>query len=345
MVAATFVDATDGVLARNARVKERLARLRRRAARRRRRLPDVRVSAGALPLSVGGAARRMGWRGRVGRAPQQRLWVCRQTTPKRMIISLPAFRRTGTSSRSTCTSPALPPVWNAVILLALSALVFWRIGYVYPSRTPTLRAPDDRPWRLLGRHRRGDDPGAAASPGGALRGVFRVSGLLHGAFVRAARPPAGPAAPVTRASRVEIAGAIGSRRSSSPSSSSSAAFAVTWLVRQGYAVHRADARRWRHLVSRRRWPALVPDGRAPARRAAQRDSRAPAARLHRDRGPPVLRASRRRSHRARPRRGQQPALARNGGGRQHADAAAGAHAVSLEQEDLRPEGCAKRCWR
>jgi phosphatidylcholine synthase len=30
------------------------------------------------------------------------------------------------------------PGWNAVILLALSALVFVRIGYVYPSRTPTL---------------------------------------------------------------------------------------------------------------------------------------------------------------------------------------------------------------
>jgi hypothetical protein len=34
---------------------------------------------------------------------------------------------------------ALPGAWNAVILLALSGLVFWRIGYVYPSRTPTLR--------------------------------------------------------------------------------------------------------------------------------------------------------------------------------------------------------------
>ncbi len=33
----------------------------------------------------------------------------------------------------------VPPGWNAAILLALSALVFVRIGYVYPSRTPTLR--------------------------------------------------------------------------------------------------------------------------------------------------------------------------------------------------------------
>src|ERR1051326_7473559 len=34
----------------------------------------------------------------------------------------------------------VPPGWNAVILLALSGLIFVRIGYVYPSRTPTLRA-------------------------------------------------------------------------------------------------------------------------------------------------------------------------------------------------------------
>lgn len=35
---------------------------------------------------------------------------------------------------------ALPPIANATILLVLSVLVFVRIGYVYPSRTPTLRA-------------------------------------------------------------------------------------------------------------------------------------------------------------------------------------------------------------
>jgi phosphatidylcholine synthase len=31
------------------------------------------------------------------------------------------------------------PTVNAIVLLVLSALVFVRIGYVYPSRTPTLR--------------------------------------------------------------------------------------------------------------------------------------------------------------------------------------------------------------
>lgn len=33
----------------------------------------------------------------------------------------------------------LPPVANAILLLGLSALVFVRIGYVHPSRTPVLR--------------------------------------------------------------------------------------------------------------------------------------------------------------------------------------------------------------
>ena len=33
----------------------------------------------------------------------------------------------------------LAPLVNATVLLVLSALVFWRVGYVYPSRTTTLR--------------------------------------------------------------------------------------------------------------------------------------------------------------------------------------------------------------
>ena len=34
-----------------------------------------------------------------------------------------------------------PPVFNAVLLLALVVMVFVRIGYIYPSRTPVLRTP------------------------------------------------------------------------------------------------------------------------------------------------------------------------------------------------------------
>jgi len=33
----------------------------------------------------------------------------------------------------------VPPVWNAAVLVVLSGMVFVRIGYVYPTRTPTLR--------------------------------------------------------------------------------------------------------------------------------------------------------------------------------------------------------------
>lgn len=33
----------------------------------------------------------------------------------------------------------VPPVWNTAILLLLSGMIFVRIGYVYPTRTPTLR--------------------------------------------------------------------------------------------------------------------------------------------------------------------------------------------------------------
>ena len=46
--------------------------------------------------------------------------------------------------RAVSVRAGLPPAVNAAILLALSALVFVRIGYVYPSRTPVLRVPDDR---------------------------------------------------------------------------------------------------------------------------------------------------------------------------------------------------------
>jgi phosphatidylcholine synthase len=36
---------------------------------------------------------------------------------------------------------AAPPIVNAAVLIALAVLVFVPIAYVYPSRTPTLRAP------------------------------------------------------------------------------------------------------------------------------------------------------------------------------------------------------------
>ena len=51
-----------------------------------------------------------------------------------VVLYLMAFR----------TSPAV----NAVVLLVLSGLVFVRIGYVYPSRTPVLKKRFRTPLRI-----------------------------------------------------------------------------------------------------------------------------------------------------------------------------------------------------
>ena len=137
---ATVIDATDGVLARLGAREGGAARLRRRAARRHRRLPDVRVPADAADLS-----RRADFRPGSGSpivgagAREQRVSASPRPTPRPRITSSPAFRPTGTSSCCTCTCSGLPPAVNAIVLVVLSALVFVRIGYVYPSRTPALR--------------------------------------------------------------------------------------------------------------------------------------------------------------------------------------------------------------
>ena len=97
----------------------------------------------------------------------------------------------------------------------------------------------------------------------------------------------------------------------------------------------AAPRRRRHVVLRRRRPAVVPDGRAAARRRRSTRSRPTCARRHRRRGPPLLPSSRHRSDRPRPRgvaRRARRGIARR---RQHADAAAGADAVPVEQADAR----------
>ena len=46
-----------------------------------------------------------------------------------------------------------PRAWNAPVLLALSALVFVRLRYVYPTRTPVLRrlTPEQLALSLKGR--------------------------------------------------------------------------------------------------------------------------------------------------------------------------------------------------
>jgi phosphatidylcholine synthase len=138
MVAATAVDATDGVLARHARVKETTPRF--DGAR----LDDIvdyltfvfvplllLYHAGSLPPLWGGAA-------------------CAAA----LLSSAYGFSA-GDAKTDDYFFTGFPSYWNIValylyvsglpvringaIILALSALVFVRIGYVYPTRTPVLR--------------------------------------------------------------------------------------------------------------------------------------------------------------------------------------------------------------
>jgi len=138
MVAATVVDATDGLLARKARVKERLP------AFDGARLDDVvdyltfvflpvlfLYRSGALPYGWGGGiASVVLLSSAYGFARDD------AKTNDHFFTGFPSYWNVVALYLHIA---ALAPVWNAVILLVLSALVFWRIGYVYPSRTPTLR--------------------------------------------------------------------------------------------------------------------------------------------------------------------------------------------------------------
>ena len=57
-----------------------------------------------------------------------------------VIISSRAFRLYWNVVAVYLFAAGLSPALNAAILLVLSALVFVRIGYIYPSRTPVLRS-------------------------------------------------------------------------------------------------------------------------------------------------------------------------------------------------------------
>jgi phosphatidylcholine synthase len=137
MAGATVVDATDGVLARIARVNERLPTF--DGAR----LDDIvdyltfvflpvllLYHSGALPVAWGAAVASIV-----------------------LLSSAYGFSSTDAKTDHFFTGfpsywnivalylyiAALDPVLNAIILLVLSTLVFWRVGYVYPSRMPILR--------------------------------------------------------------------------------------------------------------------------------------------------------------------------------------------------------------
>ena len=138
MLAATIVDATDGMLARRARVKDVLPAI--DGAR----IDDIvdYITFVFLPLllleAAGGLYR----------------WTAFPVAGVVLVSSMYGFVSPDakTSDHFFTGFPsywnivvlyllafASPPGVNAVVLLVLSALVFVRIGYVYPSRTPTLR--------------------------------------------------------------------------------------------------------------------------------------------------------------------------------------------------------------
>ena len=157
----------------------------------------------------------------------------------------------------------VPPFYNALVLLVLSALVFVRIGYVYPSRTPTLRALTlalGSVWAVAGRRDHLDVAVAAALDGDRLA---RVSRLLHRALVRASRasPPATarcrPVIPA-RITRDRILAALFACLVAVT------AITVVWSMRQGWAVYKlrrgvgdtwfysADGRPWFRMDEQRR---------------------------------------------------------------------------------------------
>lgn len=138
LVACTLVDATDGVLARWARVKERTPGF--DGAR----LDDIvdyltfvfvplliLVRAGHLPDGWGfGVAAAVLLSSAYGFASLD------AKTDDHYFTGFPSYWNI---VALYLHAAGTPPVFNAVLLLVLVAMVFVRIGYVYPSRTPVLQ--------------------------------------------------------------------------------------------------------------------------------------------------------------------------------------------------------------
>ena len=101
---------------------------------------------------------------------------------------------------------------------------------------------------------------------------------------------------------------------------------------------RPDARRRRSGLLRRERAAVVPDGRAAARRAARAHFAVAAESGHFDRGPAFLVSPGHRPARPRTRRHSRCPDGRDARGRQHDHAAARADALSLDRAQRRPQG-------
>jgi len=138
LVAATLIDATDGVLARAARVKEHTP------AFDGARLDDIvdyltyvvapvflLYHAGALPHGWGEATAAI-----VLLSSAYGFASADAKSDDHFFIGFPSYWNV---VALYLFAAALPAAVNAAILLGLSVMVFVRIGYVYPSRTPVLR--------------------------------------------------------------------------------------------------------------------------------------------------------------------------------------------------------------
>jgi phosphatidylcholine synthase len=138
MVVATVIDATDGVLARFARVKDAAPSF--DGAR----LDDIVdyltfVFVPALLLFQAGLLP-SGWGTAVAAAIlMSSAYGFSATNAKTDDHFFTGFPSYWNIAALYLYAAHLRPVVNGIVLLVLSAMVFVRIGYVYPSRTPVLR--------------------------------------------------------------------------------------------------------------------------------------------------------------------------------------------------------------
>lgn len=138
LMAAVFVDATDGVLARAARVKERAPGF--DGAR----LDDIvdyltYVFVPVLILYHGGSLPAAGGVAVAAAVLLSSAYGFASLDAKSDDDFFTGFPSYWNIVAVYLHAAALPPGVNAAILVVLSILVFVRIGYVYPSRTPVLR--------------------------------------------------------------------------------------------------------------------------------------------------------------------------------------------------------------
>jgi phosphatidylcholine synthase len=138
MIVATIIDGTDGVFARAARVKELTPNF--DGAR----LDDIvdYLTFVFLPVVLlyhaGNLPAAWGWLP-AGAVLLSSAYGFASTDAKTSDYFFTGFPSYWNIVALYLHAANMPPVVNALVLLALAVLVFVRIGYVYPTRTPVLR--------------------------------------------------------------------------------------------------------------------------------------------------------------------------------------------------------------